>query len=202
MTARRAKASETRERIRSAAVAFYRDAALENFTLDDVAERAETTVQTVLRVFGSKEQLIVAALGGIAEDGQPIRATPPGDIPAAVQAIYDIYEAIGDFLIGQLADERRRPALRLSLDAGRENHRVWVRQIFASELSARRGKARDQLFSILVVALDVYTWKLLRRDLALSRSAAEAAVRTIITGVIDAENAHGTHPVAQLVGRR
>lgn len=202
MTVRRAKAAETQERIRNAAVALYRDAALENFTLDDVAERAGTTVQTVLRTFGSKEQLIIAALIDVAADGQPIRSTPPGDIAAAVHAIHDVYEAIGDFLIGQLADERRRPALRASLEAGRDNHRAWVRQIFACELRSRRGNARAQLFSILVVALDVYAWKLLRRDLALSRVAAEAAVRAIITGVIDAENDHGTHPLAELVGRR
>ena len=117
-------------------------------------------------------------------------------------AIYDVYEAIGDFVIAQLADERRRPALKPSLDAGRENHREWVRQIFAPQLNSRRGSARTQLFNILIVALDVYVWKLLRRDLALSRSASQTAVRTIVAGVIDAENSNGTNPLAELVGRR
>ncbi|MGA2394947.1 MAG: TetR/AcrR family transcriptional regulator [Candidatus Lustribacter sp.] len=202
MTARRAAAAETKERIEAAAVALYRQGSLDDFTLDDVAERAQTTVQTVLRVFGSKENLVLAALRAMAAAGTPVRATPPGDVDAAVAAIYDVYETIGDLVIDQLADERRRPALKPALDAGRENHRDWVRQIFAAQLNARRGSARTQLFNILVVALDVYVWKLLRRDLALSRSAARAAVRTIIAGVIDAENSSGTNPLAELVGRR
>jgi hypothetical protein len=53
-----------------------------------------------------------------------------------------------------------------------------------------------------VVALDVYVWKLLRRDFALSRAASEAAVRKIIAGVIDAEDGHGSNSLAELVGRR
>lgn len=202
MTARRARAAETKERIAAAALALYRQRSLEDFTLEDVAERARTTVQTVLRVFGSKEKLVLAALAGMADAGTPIRPTAPGDIAAAVAAIYDVYETIGDFVIDQLADERRRPGLKPTLDAGRENHRAWVRQIFAPQLNARRGAARTQLYNILVVALDVYVWKLLRRDLALSRSAARAAVSTIIAGVIDAENTDGTNPLAELVGRR
>jgi AcrR family transcriptional regulator len=202
MTARRVRAAETKERIRAVAVALYRERSLDDFTLDDVAERAETTVQTVLRAFGSKENLALAALAGVAAAGTPLRPSPPGDVDAAVAAIYDVYEAIGDFVIAQLADERRRPALKPSLDAGRENHREWVRQIFAPQLNSRRGSARTQLFNILIVALDVYVWKLLRRDLALSRSASQTAVRTIVAGVIDAENSNGTNPLAELVGRR
>jgi len=188
MTARRARAAATKERIEAAALALYRQRSLEDFTLEDVAERAETTV--------------LAALTAMAAAGTPVRQTPPGDVAAAVAAIYDVYETIGDFVIGQLADERRRPGLKPALDAGRENHREWVRQLFAPQLNSRRGAARTQLFNILVVALDVYVWKLLRRDLALGRSASRAAVRTIIAGVVDAENTDGTNPLAELVGRR
>jgi AcrR family transcriptional regulator len=202
MTTRRAMAAETKERIVAGAIALYRERSLDDFTLDDVAAQAETTVQTVLRAFGSKENLVLAALGAVAAAGTPLRPSPPGDVGAAVAAIYDVYETIGDLVIGQLADERRRPALKPSVDAGRENHREWVRQIFAPQLNSRRGAARTQLFNILIVALDVYVWKLLRRDLALSRSAAQSTVRTIIAGVIDAENTNGTNPLAELVGRR
>ncbi len=201
-SARAAKALQTRDRIRDAAVALYLERSLDDFTLDDVAERSESTVQTVLRIFGSKENLILAALDELGAAGVPLKPTPPGDIPAAVSAVYDVYETIGDLVIGQLADERRRPALKPALDAGRANHREWVRLMFAPQLENLRGNARTQLLNILIVALDVYVWKLLRRDFALSRSAAEAAVRKIIAGVIDAENAHGTNSLAELVGRR
>jgi AcrR family transcriptional regulator len=202
MTARAAKATETKARIAAVAAGLYREHGLDDFTLDDVAERAATTVQTVLRAFGSKENLVLAALTEVAATGTPLRPTPPGDLEAAVAAIFDVYETIGDFVIGQLADERRRPALKPSLDAGRANHYEWVRQAFAPQLNSRRGSARNLLFNILIVALDVYAWKLLRRDLALSRSAAQTTVRAIIAGVIDAEKTNGTNPLAELVGRR
>jgi AcrR family transcriptional regulator len=202
MTARAAKAAQTKENIRDCAVALYRERALDDFTLDDVAERAGTTVQTVLRTFGSKENLVIAALARIGATGTPLKPTPPGDIAAAVSAMYDVYETIGDAVIGQLADERRRPALKLTLDAGRENHRRWVHLTFAPQLESFRGAARAQMLNILIVVTDVGVWKLLRRDLALSRASSEAAVRKIIAGVIDAENAHGTTPLAELVGRR
>jgi len=202
MTARAAKAARTKDLIRDSAVALYQERSLCDFTLDEVAERAGTTVQTVLRTFGSKENLVIAALGAVAASGSPLKQTPAGDIDAAVSAIYDVYETIGDFVIGQLADERRRPALTPTLDAGRRDHREWVRLIFAPQLEFYRGNARSQILTILIVALDVYVWKLLRRDLALSRSAAEAAVRKIIAGVTDAEHTDGTNSLAELVGRR
>ena len=202
MTARAAKAAQTKERILKSAATLYRERALDDFTLEDVAEDARTTVQTVLRIYGNKENLFLAALARVAADGTPLKPTHPGDVGAAVHALYDAYEAIGDVVIAQLADERRRPALTVSLDAGRENHREWARRAFAPQLDSYRGSSRSQLFNILLVATDVYVWKLLRRDLALSRSASEAAVRKILAGVIDAENAHGTNPLAELVGRR
>jgi AcrR family transcriptional regulator len=202
MTARTAKAAETKARILAGAVDLYRRRSLDDFTLDEVAAQAETTVQTVLRAFGSKEDLVLAALAALADAGTPRKPSPPGDVDAAVAATYELYETIGDVVIGQLGDERRRPALKPSIDAGRENHREWVRQTFAPQLNARRGSARTQLFNILVVTLDVYVWKLLRRDLALSKSTSQAAVRTIIAGVIDAEKNHGTDSLAELVGRR
>ena len=87
MTARLAKSQATRERIRASAMALYIDSAIEEFTLEEVAKRAEITVQTILRIFGSKEDLLFAALGELAETGLSLKATPAGDIPAAVSAI-------------------------------------------------------------------------------------------------------------------
>src|SRR5580693_9185589 len=61
-SARAAKAEATRARIRAAAIALYTDRPIEDFTLEEVAKRAQTTVQTVLRAFGSKEELVYEAL--------------------------------------------------------------------------------------------------------------------------------------------
>lgn len=202
MTARAAKAAATRARIRASATQLYRERAVEDFTLDEVARRAETTVQTVLRAFGSKEKLIYAALEEMVAHGMPLEPTPPGDVTAAVAAIYDIYEGMGDLVIERLNDERRRPGLKAGLDEGRKNHRDGVRSAFAPQLQRVSGGARTQLFEILTVLTDVYVWKLLRRDRRLSRRVSEAIVCRMINGITSAEQAHGQDIVAELVRRR
>ncbi len=202
MTARAAKAEATRTRILASAMQLYTERAIEDFTLDEVAEHSATTVQTVLRIFGNKDKLIFATLGELAARGMSLKPTPPGDVEAAVTAIFDVYEAMGDLVVQYLNDERRRPSLQPILQQGRENHRDWVKSIFAPQLKRQSGGARAQLLNILDVATDVYVWKLLRRDQALTRSAAEAIMCRMINSVANMESANGKDPVAQLVGRR
>lgn len=203
MTSRSAKAEATKQRIRDCTVALYAERSLDEFTLDDVAERAETTVQTVLRAFGSKDELVYEALSAMASTGAPLRVTVAGDVPAAVRAIFEVYETIGDLVMRRLADAQRRPQLLPALEEARMQHRLWVQLTFAPQLDRARGAARTQLFNALVVATDVAVWNVLRRDAALSRTAAEAVVRRLIDGVTADEGKHdGSHSVAELVGRR
>jgi AcrR family transcriptional regulator len=202
MTARAAKAEATKARIRLRATELYSGHPLEDFTLEEVARRAETTVQTVLRAFGSKDELIYAALEEMAAGGVFLKPAPPSDVAAAVTAFFDIYESVGDFVMQRLDEERRRPALKASLDQGRENHRDGVKSTFASQLDRLRGSARARLLTMLTVLTDVYVWKLLRRDMSLGRSAAEAVVERMILSVIEKEASNGAHAVAELVGRR
>jgi AcrR family transcriptional regulator len=202
MTARAAKAAATKARIRLSAMQLYREHAIEDFTLDEVAKRAKTTVQTVLRAFGSKEKLVYAALEEMVAHGMPLKPTPPGDVTAAIAALFDVYEGMGDLVIERLNNERRRPALKAGLDEGRKNHRDGVKSAFAPQLERVSGGARAQLFEILTVLTDVYVWKLLRRDRKLSRRACEAIVCKMINGVTRSEGADGQDVVVELVGRR
>lgn len=187
MRARSATTEAMRERIRHSAIQMYSERPLDDFTLDEVAKRAKSTVQTVLRAFGSKDNLIVAALAALSPQGSPMKPSPIGDVAAAVSVIFDLYESIGAVVIQQLADERRLPGLEADLNLGRSVHRDWVKTVFAPQLRRARGNARMQLFNGLVVATDVYVWKLLRRDQALNRAPAEAVVRRIIKGLINEE---------------
>ena len=202
MAARAAKAEATKARIRVSAMELYCQRPIEDFTLEKVAGRAGVAVRTVLRAYPSKDELVYAALDEMAAGGVYLKPTPPGDIKAGVSAFFDIYETVGDLVLQRLSDERRRPALKPSLDQGRENHRDGVKVIFAPQLEQRRGTARAELFNMLVVMTDVYVWKLLRRDMALTRPAAEAIVRKMIFSIIEGENADGTDSLAELVGRR
>lgn len=206
MTARAAKAEATKARIRACATELYLQRPIEDFTLEAVAGRAETTVQTVLRAFGSKDELIYAALGDMAASGTFLKPVRPGDINAAVSAFFDIYEPIGDLVIERLSEERRRPALKPALDKGRENHRDGVKTVFAPQLERLHGAARGQMLATLIVMTDVYVWKVLRRDMAMSRAAAEAIVVKMINGVLEQgethDKEHGKDSVAELVRRR
>jgi len=184
MSNRAAQAEATRERIRAAAVALYQERSLDGFTLEEVAERAAVTVQTVLRAFKSKDQLIMAALNTLALHGQPIKERAPGDVDGAVAMIFDLYEAVGDLVIRQLGDEQRLPGMKADMDIGRAKHADWVRTSFAPQLERHDAAQRAPIFSALMVATDVYVWKLLRRDQGLDRGDAEAVVRQLINGVI------------------
>jgi AcrR family transcriptional regulator len=203
MTKRSAKAEATKQRILDGAIPLYRERQIEEFTLDDVAERAGTTVQTILRIFGSKEELVYEMLAKLSAVGSDVRETPPGDVAAAVRAIFEVYESIGDLVVRRLSDASRRPQLRPMLDEARQYHRAWVTRTFAPLFEGERGAARAQLFHAVVAATDVATWNVLRRDCSLPRAAAEAVVRRLIDGLTSKEeHHHGSYSVAQLVGRR
>ena len=164
MNARAAKMEEARQRILDAAAKLYLQRGADAFTLEEAARRAGTTVQTILRIHASRDRLLYAALDQLARAGVPLKPTPPGDVAAAVTAIFDLYELIGDMVMQWLADERRRPALKPMIEDGRRDHRDWIAIAFAPQLAARRGKARETLLQALLVATDVYAWQKLRRD--------------------------------------
>ncbi len=52
--------------------------------------------------------------------------------------------------------------------------------MFFPLLARRTGKARRRLSAELIAICDVYFWKLLRRDLGLSREQPEVAIREAI----------------------
>jgi hypothetical protein len=92
----------------------------------------------------------------------------------------DHYEEWGDTALRLLAQEERVAAFRSITEAGRAFHYEWVERTFAPLLAKRTGKARRRLLAELVAICDVYFWKLLRRDLGLSREQTELALKETI----------------------
>ena len=181
MRARAEAAAETGRRILEAVIELHRERFWDQVTLEDIAERAGVTVQTVIRRFGNKERLIEAA----AEEGtrQVIRQrdqAPVGDVKGAVENLVDHYEEWGDSALRLLAQEERVAAFRSITDAARALHYEWVERTFAPLLAKRTGTARRRLLAELVAICDVYFWKLLRRDLGLSREQTELALKETI----------------------
>jgi len=181
MGARAATTAETGRRILAATQQLFLEAPMHEITLQGVAERAGVALQTVLRRFGSRSGLIVAATSDATArvSAQRDRA-PVGDPAGAVENLFDHYEEWADVSLKILAEEPRSEEVAALARDGRALHVAWVERVFAPQIRARRGRARLELRCQLVAVCDVHVWKLLRRDQGLSRAAAEKAVLGIV----------------------
>jgi len=186
MTARAVAAAATRQRILATATDVFLARPYEQVSLDDVATHAGVTVQTVLRRFGSKEALVAtAAEAGLEQVRLQRNLAPIGDVAGAVHNLIDHYEEWGDRVLRMLAQEEQIPAFRTVAEAGRNLHRRWVQRTFAPWLRVSRA-ARARRLAQLIAVTDVYVWKLLRLDQALSRKVTETVLVELVqfvTGV-------------------
>lgn len=164
-TVRAAAAEDLRRRVMQAFYGLMLERWLDDVTLDDVAAIAGTTRRTVIRMFGGKDGLLAAVLEFLLHAGAIPRMEMPADAPLSVSiaGVVDHYEQSGDFVLRLLAQEERQPLLHPQIERGRRMHRAWVAERFLGGFEGD-AKARETLVTELVVATDVYTWKLLRRD--------------------------------------
>jgi len=147
-------------------------------SLEAVASEAGVTKRTVLRRFGSKDALFGEAMQRAKTEMISHReAAPVGDVAGAVANVVGHYERWGTNRLRLLAQEDRIPLIAEHVQGGREWHWAWVERVFAPLLVGLRGAARKRRVAALVVLTDVYTWKLLRLDLGLSRGDTE---RTLV----------------------
>jgi AcrR family transcriptional regulator len=185
MAARAQAAAATRLSIAGAWLALSHEFDYDEITLDVVAARAGVTVQTVIRHFGSKEQLFIAVARDIAAEEEARRAESPiGDVARAMQAVVAHYERIGDIVVRLLGQENRFPAIREMTVEGRRIHYEWVQRAFAPFLADSKGAERRRRRAQLVALTDVYMWKLLRRDLGLSRRQTQAAMAEMVNALL------------------
>ncbi len=184
MRARADAVAHTREQILEAGMALSEEKLSFAIGLADVAHRAGVTVRTVLRHFGSREGLFEALISFAREQVIQERDTPVGDIARATHTIIAHYELRGDLVMRMLEAETVDGRIAKHVAKGRRIHRHWVRTVFAPQLAdAADAKALEDL---LVVATDVYTWKLLRRDAGLSRARTEERTYTLIQRLVGA----------------
>jgi AcrR family transcriptional regulator len=184
MVSRSQAAERTHQAIIQAAFALYSERDFDQVSLDDVAGQAGVTARTLLRRFGSKEALLDAvAEAADAEVEDRRQEVPPGEAAAAVRCVVTDYEGYGDAIMRLLSQENRVAAFGRIAERGRRLHREWVDRAFAPQLSRRSGAARRRLRAQLIVTTDVYTWKLMRRDLGLGQSAVVEALEEMVAGI-------------------
>jgi AcrR family transcriptional regulator len=182
MAVRAEAARATENRVLDVAVDLFTDKPYDDVSLDEVARWAQVTKRTVLRRFGSKEELFLAAMdrAGLAE-AQARNEAPVGDIPGAVANLVSHYERWGPNRLRLLSQEDRIEVVAVNVEVGRGFHWSWVERTFAPLIEGLEGAARKRRTAGLVALTDVYTWKLLRRDLGFSRAGTERTLIDLIT---------------------
>lgn len=190
MTTRAEAVAQTRARILRACISLATRGPLAGISLADVAADANVSVQTVLRQFGSRDDLIDAAAELVNREVADERSAVEDDVPAAMALLLDHYEARGDTVIMMLGQESTDPRVARITANGKAMHRTWVEDVFAHLIGDIKGSLREEMIDMLVVATDVYTWKLLRRDRGLSRDVVEKRMTRLAEAVAGGER-HG-----------
>lgn len=184
MQARATAAEATGHRLIGAMQALFAERPFEEITLEAVAARAGVTLQTLLRRFGSKSSLFAAAAEEASARVEAERGEAPvGDTRGAVANLFEHYEKWGDVALRLLAQEERSEEIAKITQRGRAIHARWVERVFAPALARGSAGLRKLRRAQLVAICDVYLWKLLRRDLGLSRPDSERAVLEIVQAI-------------------
>lgn len=171
--ARAERTEATRRRILDAALERFTEDWYDEVTLASIAKHAGVSQQTLVNHFGSKEGLVEAVTAQLEPELRGLRErVAPGDLDGLVDALMEQYEEIGDANARWAAMEERTPAIAPLLARARAYHRDSVAEIL--------GVADERRATVLAVATDVLTWKMLRRDHGLSREATAAALRTML----------------------
>lgn len=170
MRARAEQVQQTRDRILDSTIAMAFEVPLTACTLPAVAGRAEVSVQTILRAFGSREGLFEAAIQRSLMVVLAERPADPRNLRRSIEALVDHYELRGDGTLLLLGQEGWEPFAARATSVGKRVHREWVETAFADAIAPSSGASRIELVDLLVAATDVYAWKLWRRDAGRTRN--------------------------------
>lgn len=184
MSRRSKQAAETRESILVATEGLLASRLISEITLEAIAEGAGTTVQTVLRHMESRDGCFNAVAQRVAARVQKQRGNFAYDsIEAAVDDLIAHYEAEGRLILNLLAQERDGDVfVAQMMRRGREFHRRWARRCFARHLF----RSDTATIDALVVATDIYAWKLLRLDLGRSVRAVQRVMSVMVRNILEA----------------
>lgn len=184
MVARAEEMAFTRDRIVQAMLELALEQSYEDITLTAIAQAARVSHQTVLNHFDSKEGVAAAAAVVLARQTTDARAKArAGDVDGAIRVLVGEYERIGDANARWAMSAERLGSLAPLLDKARENHQAWLDHIFSGFLPKSPLERRRNIHA-LHVATDVYAWKLLRRDLRLSRTETEAVMVDLVNRIL------------------
>jgi AcrR family transcriptional regulator len=184
MRARAEAVEATRERIARVAMQRFLAESYDDVTIASVARDAGVSHQTLLNHFESKDGLFAAAAERFSAElaaSREGRAT--SDPESVVALLMEQFERSGDGNVRLALLHERIEAVRAGLEQGRANHQGWLAEVFEDRLPSDPAERRRTL-AALHAATDVYTWKLLRRDLGHGRRATERIMTDMVRAIL------------------
>lgn len=181
-------AALTAQRIIQAGLELFDEQWGDTITLDQIAERAGVTTQTLLRHFGSKERLAdTVSQEAFRLSQQQLIEPPLGDIASIASGLVTYYDAGGRRMLRGLAQEERYPELHSIIDVARASHKAWLERAFVVFLEKLETAERARLLAQLYTLTSVYTWYLLRHDCALSSEETAQALESMLTALLTSQ---------------
>jgi AcrR family transcriptional regulator len=160
---------------------------LDDITLNAIAAEARTTRQTVLRLFGSKDGLLAAAIDIWPDEVAKTYSRPQCKTPEELaSAMVDMLEDLGPMFLRLLALAPRHSELKRFVALGRERHRQWFIESLSGFLNDLPPEAVEQAIAECLIATDTYTWSLLRHEFGRSRAQTQATMATMMRRALDA----------------
>jgi AcrR family transcriptional regulator len=186
MRARAEAAAASGLRILEAAEEVLDEYPTDEFTLTEVAKRADVAVQTIIRRFESRHGLIIATLSQVALAMGKDRGVPPTDEPvSAINGLVDHYDRFGNWILRLYAEEQHYEGLQAMGDTARAYHQRWCEQAFVAALEGLGGVERERRVAQLFAVTGVYFWSVLRHDRGLSRRQTKLAMRELLEPLME-----------------
>jgi AcrR family transcriptional regulator len=186
MTKRSDAAGGTRRLIASAALSLFKERDYDEVSLSEIARAAGVSHQTVLNHCSTKAGVLLAAGELFSEEVRDLEADAvAGDVTSVVHTTCVRYEVLGDANARWAAMSTRAPEVAEGLASGRAGFQSWLDEMLGDLLpDAGDAAERRRVLLGLHAALDVFTWKLLRRDLGLSQEQTEAQLTDLVLRVL------------------
>jgi AcrR family transcriptional regulator len=184
-TARAEATQDLRSRIVQAFLSALKVQWLDDITLDDVAEKARTTRQTIIRMFGGKEGLLKAAVEIWPADVEAQVRTPEcKTVEALAAAMVGMLEEFGNMYLRVLSLAPRYPDLNHFVALGRARHRQWFTDTLTPLLEGRDSSEIAQIINECLIASDTYSWSLLRHSFGKSAEEAQSTITDMMNKAI------------------
>lgn len=180
----RAEATERRrERMIEATRTLLGTVVYDSLTLQSVADAAGVSLKTVVRHFGTKEELFRAVIRSNQDREATLRAVPVGDVGAAVRVLCERYEALGGSLAQWDALAERDAFVAEAFGVAAAGHRAWLEEVFAPWLGGGPAQRESRILA-LYWATEVRAYAALGKFFGADRRRLDAVMSETLTALI------------------